>query len=170
MNLRRLINRVLGVHNKLFMDLDGTLIKTISGETFPKDYDDWEMMPGIIEALKVYKPSVIHIVTNQGGIGRGFVDQSLWLEKVDKVISILEREVRCPVTLDFCIHDTDTFYRKHNPGMVLEHMDGVNPSSCLMVGDASGLEGQFSDSDKVCALNAGISYMDVSEFISKHSS
>jgi hypothetical protein len=54
--------------------------------------------------------------------------------------------------------------------MVLGHMDGVNSSSCLMVGDASGLEGQFSDSDKMCAFNAGISYMDVSEFISKYSS
>lgn len=35
-----------------------------------------------------------------------------------------------------------------------------------MVGDASGLPGQFSDSDKVCAERAGIDYMDVNEFIS----
>lgn len=33
-----------------------------------------------------------------------------------------------------------------------------------MVGDASGLEGQFSDSDKKFAENAGIDYMDVNEF------
>lgn len=170
MNLRRLVNKVLGVQYKLFMDLDGTLIKTISGETFPKDYDDWEMMPGIIEALQVLKPYVIHIVTNQGGIGRGYVDQKLWLAKVTKVMVILESEVGCPVTLDFCIHDTDSFYRKPNPGMILDHMDGVDPGSCLMVGDASGLEGQFSDSDKMCAFNAGIYYMDVSEFIGKYSS
>ena len=35
---------------------------------------------------------------------------------------------------------------------------------CLMVGDASGLPGQFSDSDKQTAENAGVDYMDVSEF------
>lgn len=36
---------------------------------------------------------------------------------------------------------------------------------CLMIGDASGLEGQFSDSDKKTAENFGIDYMDVSEFV-----
>lgn len=32
-------------------------------------------------------------------------------------------------------------------------------------GDASGKEGQFSDSDKKCAENFGIDYMDVNDFI-----
>lgn len=36
-----------------------------------------------------------------------------------------------------------------------------------MVGDASGLPGQFSDSDKVCAENAGVDYMDVIQFVGK---
>ena len=34
----------------------------------------------------------------------------------------------------------------------------------LMIGDASGKEGQFSDSDKKCAENFGIDYMDVADF------
>lgn len=38
-------------------------------------------------------------------------------------------------------------------------------NDCLMIGDASGLEGQFSDSDKKTAENFGIDYMDVSEFV-----
>ena len=37
----------------------------------------------------------------------------------------------------------------------------------LMAGGASGLPGQFSDSDKVCAENAGIDYMDVTRFVGK---
>lgn len=37
----------------------------------------------------------------------------------------------------------------------------------LMVGDASGLPGQFSDSDKVCAEKAGVEYMDVITFVGK---
>lgn len=36
-----------------------------------------------------------------------------------------------------------------------------------MVGDASGLPGQFSDSDKVCAEKAGVDYMDVIQFLGK---
>ncbi len=38
-------------------------------------------------------------------------------------------------------------------------------SVTLMVGDASGLEGQFSDSDKRTAENFGIDYLDVNEFV-----
>ena len=34
-----------------------------------------------------------------------------------------------------------------------------------MIGDASGKEGQFSDSDKKTAENFGIDYLDVEDFI-----
>ena len=47
---------------------------------------------------------------------------------------------------------------------VLNGMPSTKESECLMVGDASGLEGQHSDDDKRCAENAGIDYMDVTEF------
>ena len=49
------------------------------------------------------------------------------------------------------------------PGMDFSQLKGCS----LMVGDASGLPGQFSDSDKVCAENAGIDYMDVITFVGK---
>lgn len=39
------------------------------------------------------------------------------------------------------------------------------PSITGMIGDASGLEGQFSDSDKRTAENFGINYLDVNEFV-----
>ena len=34
-----------------------------------------------------------------------------------------------------------------------------------MIGDASGKPGQFSDSDKKCAENFGIDYLDVEDFL-----
>lgn len=69
--------------------------------------------------------------------------------------------------------------RKPNTGMIDDIlmkckdtvMRGMNFSQLkgcsLMVGDASGLPGQFSDSDKVCAENAGVDYMDVIQFVGK---
>lgn len=36
-----------------------------------------------------------------------------------------------------------------------------------MIGDASGKEGSFSDSDKKTAENFGIDYMDVQDFINE---
>ena len=38
-------------------------------------------------------------------------------------------------------------------------------SRSLMIGDASGKEGQFSDTDKKTAENFGIDYMDVDDFV-----
>lgn len=43
--------------------------------------------------------------------------------------------------------------------------NGISTYNILMIGDASGKEGQFSDSDKKCAENAGFDYMDVDDFI-----
>lgn len=54
-----------------------------------------------------------------------------------------------------------------NKRILLFDFDGTLIGCSLMVGDASGLPGQFSDSDKVCAENAGIDYMDVTRFVGK---
>lgn len=44
-------------------------------------------------------------------------------------------------------------------------LDNLIKDDCLMIGDASGKEGQFSDSDKKTAENFGIDYMDVGDFV-----
>ena len=63
-------------------------------------------------------------------------------------------------------------YRKPNTGMLEELMesyvgddfDFIKQKS-LMIGDASGKEGQFSDSDKKTAENFYIDYIDVNDFV-----
>ena len=40
-------------------------------------------------------------------------------------------------------------------------------SKSLMIGDASGKDGQFSDSDRLTAENFGIDYKDVNDFVSE---
>lgn len=49
-----------------------------------------------------------------------------------------------------------------------EYMDKFNfdKGDALMIGDASGKTGQFSDSDKKTAENFGIDYLDVEDFVS----
>ena len=56
----------------LFCDLDGTLIVTRSGNTFPMDENDWEFKYGIKEAIQKYNPGFIFIISNQGGIEKGY--------------------------------------------------------------------------------------------------
>ena len=73
----------------------------------------------------------------------------------------------------YCLtNDKSNPYRKPNTGMletllelnVGDDFDSIKPTS-LMIGDASGKEGQFSDSDKKTAENFGIDYIDVEDFV-----
>ena len=70
------------------------------------------------------------------------------------------------------INDETNLYRKPNTRMlenlleiyIGDDLDYIKQKS-LMIGDASGKEGQFSESDKKTAENFGIDYMDVEDFI-----
>lgn len=171
MNLKHLIERFLNIQRPVFADLDGTLIETISGKTFPETYSDWQLKEGIIQALRNYRATHLHIVTNQGGIEKGFVDEQLWWNKVSVITNLLEGRLNIPITVSMCpYNDVKCPNRKPNPGMLFEYIPSkYTPFDCIMIGDASGKEGQFSNSDKVCAHNAGIKYMDVDDFIEKYS-
>lgn len=48
----------------LFCDMDGTLIETASGETFPKGIWDMKFKFDVLDAIKNLNPKVIFIVTN----------------------------------------------------------------------------------------------------------
>ena len=65
--------------------------------------------------------------------------------------------------------------REDNPIPEMLPNAGTNPdniittiSTIMMIGDASGKEGQFSDSDKKTAENFGCEYMDVDDFVDKY--
>ena len=68
-------------------------------------------------------------------------------------------------------NNPENINRKPNTGMVdfFRHAYVMgyqfDNRHALMIGDASGLPGQFSDSDLQCARNAGIKYFDVKQFI-----
>ena len=69
------MNKNIDLKNKkvLFCDLDGTLIETISGETFPKGIWDMKIKFDVLDAIKKLNPQFVFIVSNQGGLESGFV-------------------------------------------------------------------------------------------------
>ena len=157
----------------IFCDLDGTLIETISGETFPKGIWDMKIKFEVLDAIKKLNPEYILIVSNQGGIESGFVDDDNFRAKSGYVAGAIREYCDCKCYAMYCLtNDKSNLYRKPNTKMLedlLERYVGddfnhIKPKS-LMIGDASGKEGQFSDSDKKTAENFGIDYMDVEDFI-----
>lgn len=154
----------------LFCDLDGTLIDTISGETFPKGVWDMKLKFDVLDAIEKLKPNKICIVTNQGGIEKGFVDERYWRKKANYIVSCIEEYTAVGTMYEYCSTDNKHCERrKPNVGMLQSLMtlfsNKYDKSDCLMIGDASGKPGQFSDSDKKTAENFGIDYMDVEDFV-----
>lgn len=167
--LKRLFKR----ERVLFMDLDGTLIETKSGKTFPEDINDWKWKGGIIRAICRYNPTHLFIVTNQGGVEKGYFTKKDFYVKIELICDKL-RYILPDIVIDYSVcfnSDKNNEMRKPNTGMLEsfyhDYIMGYdfNKKRALMVGDASGLTGQFSDSDYMCAKNFGIKYLDVSYFI-----
>lgn len=162
----------------LFCDLDGTLIDTLSGNTFPKGIWDMKFKMDVLSAIKNLNPEYLFIVTNQGGIAQGFVDKDNFEVKLEYIrLSIEEYLNNTQVQGAYCSStDKSNEFRKPNIGMlnylgeffVGKNFDYVKKNS-LMIGDASGLPGQFSDSDKKTAENFGIDYLDIDDFIKAYS-
>ena len=118
------------------------------------------------------EPTCIFIVTNQGGLGK-FVSVEDFESKLFYIANSIKEY--CGVkTIDcvYCssINKADEL-RKPNTGMLrlcLERhgcLAYTTLDDMIMIGDASGKPGDFSDSDKKCAENFGIDYMDVNDFI-----
>jgi polynucleotide 3'-phosphatase len=155
-------------------DLDGTLIETMSGETFPKGIWDMRFKFPVLDKLKELSPKIILIVSNQGGIQNGIVDEYNFKRKLEFIKHSIEEYTGCCVDGTYCSsNDKNCIDRKPNTGMLqylLKYkynylLSKTTKTDMLMIGDASGLPEQFSDSDKRCAENFGIDYLDVEEFL-----
>lgn len=164
----------------LFIDLDGTLIQTKSGKTFPEGIWDMEFRFDTLNAIKQLSPEYVCIVSNQGGIELGYVEYMHVVSKMTYVCGVISDYCKIEysnTSYKFCmVNKKEHPWRKPNTGMLEDHMrfnfnrfgnPNLSKEEILMVGDASGLPGQFSDSDKKCAENFGIDYLDVNEFCAK---
>ena len=168
-----MMNENLKNKNILFCDLDGTLIETISGEIFPKGIWDMKIRFDALDAIKKLNPKYVLIVSNQGGIENGFVDAQKFETKLFYIVKSISEYCGCECYAMYCdTNNKSDPYRKPNTKMletllddyVGDDFDFIKQKS-LMIGDASGKEGQFSDSDKKTAENFGIDYIDVNDFV-----
>lgn len=161
----------------IFIDLDGTLIDTVSGKTFPEGVWDMKLKMEVFEQLKKLHPQAVLIASNQGGIELGYVHPAMFQPKFIYVIASLQSfiGINTFVAGQYCAsNDPSCPDRKPNPGM-LEKMyqefcsqNGftITKEECLMIGDSyTTSEGRFIDNDSKVAEAFGCDYLDVKDFI-----
>jgi DNA 3'-phosphatase len=160
----------------LFIDLDSTLIKTASGKTFPEDFSDFRVQVPVLAKIVERMPmlNILFIVSNQGGL-KDVISKYLFKFKINAIASICQDYLNYRLmyftfvdTLYCCSMDKNNAYRKPNTGMLEQLYNQykiLSKDECIMIGDASGKPGDFSDSDKKCAENFGIDYIDVRDFL-----
>ncbi|OJJ47468.1 hypothetical protein ASPZODRAFT_130948 [Penicilliopsis zonata CBS 506.65] len=158
-------------------DLDSTLIKTASGNTFPKGPNDWKWwhatVPGKIKELNSEGYQIV-VISNQGAIklqkdnkpGKG---ESKSLGNFKEKVNAVLRSLDTPLSVYAAVQKDG--YRKPRMGMWREFQEdydldvaGVDLPNSVFVGDAAGRPGDHSCSDRDFAENIGIPFKTPEEF------
>lgn len=150
-------------------DMDNTLIKTVSGNVFPKNIDDWQLnyekIPKKLKSLHENGFKIV-IFTNQRGIETG----KATLADIKKKVVMIHQ--RLDVPCQFFIATGSTTYRKPRVGMwealSSDFNDGVviDKNQSFFIGDAAGRpenkilkrKKDHSSADRLFALNVAISF------------
>lgn len=146
----------------LLLDVDGTVRKTKSGEIFPRDPEDVEVLPGRREVLRRWIDDgfKLFFVSNQSGIATGTVTT----QAVDACFARTIELLGLPVTeVAYCPHPAfpvGCFCRKPMPGLgvYLVHRHHLAREHLVMVGDM--------DSDRDFARGLGVRYVEAEAFFS----
>ena len=151
-------------------DLDGTLITTKSGNTFPKDIHDWKpLCPQVkskLQKLSSQSRYDILILSNQMGVSAGKVSVAELQGKLESVLAHFE----VPASIIFATKKD--IYRKPAPGMWSHFNDNwsggvaLDTMDSFYCGDAAGRpenketgrKKDFSDSDLKFAHNISLTF------------
>ena len=139
----------------LILDLDGTIIVTKSGNTFPIDKDDWKFKPKFLEAFYNYAMhndlKIVLILTNQAGVEENFIKPIELKHKLNDVTENIKEYLYLRGASD--MHETklnmymlpsvsmNCTFRKPKSSLKEFALEGMklDISNFTMVGDASGL-------------------------------
>ena len=125
----------------LFLDRDGVINRRII-DGYVTTWEEFEFLPGVLEAMKVFAQRFryIFVITNQQGVGKGLMT----MEQVDAIHDLMCAEIEahdglidgilaCPQLAS----DPDN-YRKPNPDMAYmacEICPDIDLGKTIMVGD-----------------------------------
>jgi HAD superfamily hydrolase (TIGR01662 family) len=144
----------------IFLDYDGTLRDTISGDKWPTDPSDIKILPNRQEILVswIEKGYMLLGVSNQSGVSKDNPTDEVVRQCFDKTNELLGLDIEYAYCPDRPA-PINCYCRKPMPGMAVEfcYKYNLDPRKCIMVGDRT--------SDKTFATRSHIGkYFDAEEF------
>ena len=116
--------RFLARKPAILLDRDGTLNKRMPPAKYVTSWDDWEWLPGSLEALADLRRAgfSVYLITNQPGIGKGVISEA----DLESIHDHMKRDVIAEGgRIDgvyYCPHDWDEgcSCRKPEPGLLFQ--------------------------------------------------
>jgi len=125
----------------IILDRDGVLNKCMPKAEYVTSWDDWEWLPGALEALRLYRNAgwKVAVVTNQAGIARHVMTEHDLMDIHQKMISeSLVAGGRIDV-IEFCPHGwhDECDCRKPKPGMLyaVQRKFHIDLTHTIFIGD-----------------------------------
>lgn len=159
----------------LCLDFDGTIRRSKTGETFIKNFQDIELMPGVEKIIWRYRSLgwLIFGISNQGGVAHGFkLPMEIELE-METTLSLFKNN---PFHLvKFCYHDGKgkiepynhrSLLRKPDIGMLAIMESEAYNEGFIVDWDKSLFVGDRPE-DEQCAKNAGIEFRHIDSFLNE---
>jgi D-glycero-D-manno-heptose 1,7-bisphosphate phosphatase len=119
------------------LDRDGTLIRNVP---FLHDPKAVELLPGVVEGLKLLKEFDLAIVTNQQGIGLGYFDEAAFLAVNQRLLGMLGPHGIRIAKIYHCPHSLaeQCSCRKPGTGMIERAMRDFlsTPETTFVIGDS----------------------------------
>lgn len=127
-------------YDTLFLDRDGVINRHLLND-YVKEWNDFEFLPGVLEALSIICGYFRHvlIVTNQRGVGKGLMTKDELMCIHEKMIYEIEIHGG-RIDKIYCCVDTreDSPNRKPNIGMALQariDFPDIDFKKSIMIGD-----------------------------------
>lgn len=144
-----------------WFDMDGTIIKTKSGKTFPVNSDDWQFLcDATVKKIKELSKDgfSIVIITNQAGIEKHTTNPDDWMKKVSNVQKQLNVEIRvlCSTGKNKFRKPFSSFYYDFFTSAQRDACDRYKSFYC---GDACGRSSDHSDCDYKFAMNCFLTFV-----------
>ncbi|GAA5838084.1 hypothetical protein JCM5353_004491 [Sporobolomyces roseus] len=146
-------------------DIDGTIIKTKSGNPFPKDHEDWiswsqSEVKGKIRAAHADGYSIVLFSNQAGKSGQ----QTNFKNKLPLVARHLNVPLQVFAAFDRDIHRKpatgmwDAFVANFNGGIEIDYVKSY------YIGDAAGRVNDHADTDRKFAINCGLPFYTPEEY------